>query len=245
MYINTALNYTGGKFKLLPQIIPQLDYKKKTFIDIFTGGGSVFSNLLDKYDNIIINDIITELVGIHEGLYKNDLSLIEDVKKLCVEKDEQDAHNKLRESYNNDKTPAKLWALMLCSTNNMLRFNKSFKYNQTFGKRTFNKNTQLKIDILLEHYKIYPNKVSFTSKSFSDIEIDNSDYMVYIDPPYETSYISEALKKIVEYGMTQKENTIIIETDDEIRILKEIENIKIKIVDKRKYGRATIIFLEV
>ena len=45
--------------------------------------------------------------------------------------------------------------------------------------------------------------------------------------------------------MTQKENTIIIETDDEIRILKEIENIKIKIVDKRKYGRATIIFLEV
>ena len=56
---------------------------------------------------------------------------------------------------------------------------------------------------------------------------------------------SEALKKIVEYGMTQKENTIIIETDDEIRILKEIENIKIKIVDKRKYGRATIIFLEV
>ena len=69
--------------------------------------------------------------------------------------------------------------------------------------------------------------------------------IIYIDPPYETSYISEALKKIVEYGMTQKENTIIIETDDEIRILKEIENIKIKIVDKRKYGRATIIFLEV
>ena len=69
--------------------------------------------------------------------------------------------------------------------------------------------------------------------------------IIYIDPPYETSYISEALRKIVEYGMTQKENTIIIETDDEIRILKEIENIKIKIVDKRKYGRATIIFLEV
>ena len=69
--------------------------------------------------------------------------------------------------------------------------------------------------------------------------------IIYIDPPYETSYISEALKKIVEYGMTQKDNTIIIETDDEIRILKEIENIKIKIVDKRKYGRATIIFLEV
>ena len=35
--------------------------------------------------------------------------------------------------------------------------------------------------------------------------------IIYIDPPYETSYISEALKKIVEYGMTQKENTIIVD----------------------------------
>ena len=42
---------------------------------------------------------------------------------------------------------------------------------------------------------------------------------------------------------TKKESLIIIETDDEQRILKEIEKIEVKIIDKRKYGRATIIFL--
>ena len=69
--------------------------------------------------------------------------------------------------------------------------------------------------------------------------------IVYLDPPYATDYILKSLKKIIELGIVKKESIIIMETDDEQRILKEIENIEIKIVDKRKYGRATIIFLEV
>ncbi len=69
--------------------------------------------------------------------------------------------------------------------------------------------------------------------------------IIYIDPPYATDYIFKSLKKIKEIGIVKKESIIIIETDDEQRILKEIGNIEIKIVDKRKYGRATIIFLEI
>lgn len=69
--------------------------------------------------------------------------------------------------------------------------------------------------------------------------------IIYLDPPYETNYIVKALQKIIELGITKNECTIIIETDDEQRILNEIKNIEIEIVDKRKYGRATIIFLEI
>ena len=69
--------------------------------------------------------------------------------------------------------------------------------------------------------------------------------IIYIDPPYVTDYIFKSLKKIKEIGIVKKESIIIVETDDEQRILKEIGNIEIKIVDKRKYGRATIIFLEI
>ena len=69
--------------------------------------------------------------------------------------------------------------------------------------------------------------------------------IIYIDPPYATDYICKSLKKIKEFGIAKKESVIIVETDDEQRILKEIGNIEIKIVDKRKYGRATIIFLEI
>ena len=60
-YINTPFCYTGSKFKLLEQIIPVFDYSKNTFVDLFTGGGSVYTNVLDKYEKIIVNDIIKDL----------------------------------------------------------------------------------------------------------------------------------------------------------------------------------------
>ena len=67
--------------------------------------------------------------------------------------------------------------------------------------------------------------------------------LIYIDPPYNTDYIAQSLKKITELDIIKQEGKIILETDDEQRILKEIENIDVEIVDKRKYGRATILFL--
>lgn len=68
--------------------------------------------------------------------------------------------------------------------------------------------------------------------------------IIYLDPPYETDYILKSLKKIIELNIAKEESLIIIETDDAKRIETEIENLDIEIVDKRKYGRATIIFLK-
>ena len=67
--------------------------------------------------------------------------------------------------------------------------------------------------------------------------------IIYLDPPYETNYILKSLQQILELDIAKEESLIIIETDDEQRIEKEIENLDVKIVDKRKYGRAAIIFL--
>lgn len=67
--------------------------------------------------------------------------------------------------------------------------------------------------------------------------------IVYLDPPYNTDYIAKSLKKIVELNLIKEESRIIVETDDAQRILKEIENIDVEVTDRRKYGRATIIFL--
>lgn len=65
-HINTPMNYTGSKYKLLEQLLPEFDYTKSIFLDIFTGGGSIYTNILDKFDKVIVNDIIKDLVGIHE-----------------------------------------------------------------------------------------------------------------------------------------------------------------------------------
>ena len=67
--------------------------------------------------------------------------------------------------------------------------------------------------------------------------------IIYLDPPYETNYIMKSLNKIIELKIAKQESLIIIETDDESRIEKQIENIDVKIIDKRKYGRAAIIFV--
>lgn len=68
--------------------------------------------------------------------------------------------------------------------------------------------------------------------------------LIYIDPPYNTNYIFQALKQIIELDIIKSTSLIILETDDEIRILREIEKINIEVIDKRKYGRATVIFLK-
>lgn len=57
MFVNTALNFTGSKYKLLEQIIPEMDYTKKFFVDLFSGSGVVGFNVVDKYEKILTNDI--------------------------------------------------------------------------------------------------------------------------------------------------------------------------------------------
>ena len=61
-----------------------------------------------------------------------------------------------------------------------MRFNNKFEFNQTWGKRSYNKNTQKKIDIFLQ--KDLSN-VSFTCLSFEDVVIPSNSF-IYVDPPY-------------------------------------------------------------
>ena len=66
---------------------------------------------------------------------------------------------------------------------------------------------------------------------------------IYIDPPYKTDYAYESLKILIDNKMLKKDSYIIIETDDEKRIIEQIKSLKVNIVDQRKYGRAYLIFL--
>ena len=43
--IKSALNYTGGKYKLLPQLLPLFPESYNNFIDLFSGGATVAVNL--------------------------------------------------------------------------------------------------------------------------------------------------------------------------------------------------------
>ena len=69
--------------------------------------------------------------------------------------------------------------------------------------------------------------------------------IIYIDPPYKSDFAINAVNIILENRIVSEDSTIIIETDEEEKILRELEKIEIKITDKRKYGRAILIFLKI
>ena len=58
--IKSPLNYTGGKFKLLPQILPLFPDKINTFVDLFAGGCNVGINV--RANKIICNDILYQVM---------------------------------------------------------------------------------------------------------------------------------------------------------------------------------------
>ena len=69
--------------------------------------------------------------------------------------------------------------------------------------------------------------------------------IIYLDPPYKTNYIKKAIEEIIKNLKITQDTKIIAETDEPERIIKQIKEIKgIEIIDKRKYGRAHIIFLK-
>lgn len=66
---------------------------------------------------------------------------------------------------------------------------------------------------------------------------------IFLDPPYARDYAKDAVEEILQLDLLEKDGIIIIETDEEERILKEIENTNVNVYDLRKYGRVKLIFL--
>ena len=66
--LQSPLNYTGGKFKLLPQILPLFPQNINVFIDLFCGGCNVGINV--KCKHVIYNDLNENLYFLY-STFKN------------------------------------------------------------------------------------------------------------------------------------------------------------------------------
>lgn len=209
--IPSALNYTGGKYKLLPQILPFFPKDADKVVDLFCGGCNVGINI--NCNKVQFNDSNKYLIGlldtfrrlpkdkIFEWLYvtieKYDLSLVskkgyeyygcESSKGLGSYNKE--GYNKLRSDFNNkitqdDEYFLMLYLLIVYSFNNQLRFNKKGEFNLPVGKRDFNAKMQKKLDGFLDRIK--SGDYVFTNDDFRNIKLD--DYtdksFFYADPPY-------------------------------------------------------------
>ena len=61
---------------------------------------------------------------------------------------------------------------------------------------------------------------------------------------YKSDFAYKAVEIIIKKDLIDINSIIIIETDQEEKIAEQLKNLKVEIIDKRKYGRIHLIFLK-
>ena len=194
-FIKSPLNYIGGKYKILDQIVPLFPDKINTFVDLFGGGFNVGVNV--DASNIVYNDVIPPLCELMEYFYKeasDDVinKLEQNINLHKLNKENAEAFLSLRDKYNNHKYKNKeekildFYTLILYSFNYQIRFNQNMKYNTPFGKNrsSYNKNTKKNLKQFIDKLNNINLKISkkkFVEYDFSSLGKED---FVYCDPPY-------------------------------------------------------------
>ena len=209
--IPSALNYTGGKYKLLSQILPLFPKDADQVVDLFCGGCNVGINV--DCNKVLFNDSNTYLMGlldtfrrltkeeifdwIYKSIDKYGLSLVSkngydfyncESSKGLGEYNKA-GYNKLRDDFNKKASKDNeyylmLYLLIVYSFNNQLRFNRKGEFNLPVGKRDFNSKMQRKLEAFIDRVK--SGDYRFTTDDFRNVSMEGytDKSFFYADPPY-------------------------------------------------------------
>lgn len=195
-YLNTerahgcCFCYSGSKHRYAAELKAALPKKENILIcDVFAGGGSITTALPISW-SVIGNDKDSRIIDIHKDFQDwLEVSSVEEVftyiKEYChsqvQSRDDEEGFTSLKENYNTEYNPLALYALATSSNSNYIRFNKSGKFNVSFGKRWLNPSLQKKLYNYLERVK--DRDITWESKDFRDYNFSDYDLSI-IDPPY-------------------------------------------------------------
>ena len=188
-YIKSPLNYIGGKYKLLPQLMKYFPTDINTFVDLFSGGFNVGINV--KSNKTICNDINDFIIDLYKELYNSSVENVLDrintnIKGYGLSKENESAYKKFRVHYNETKDPIDLYTLTCYSFNYQFRFNNNREYNNPFGRNRSQFSENMKNNLILFSDKLKNMNIDFSSKDFDKVSIENlgKDDFIYCDPPY-------------------------------------------------------------
>ena len=189
-YIKSPLNYVGGKYKLLKEILPLFPNDIDTFVDLFGGGFNVGINV--NAEHIVYNDLEEHVVELLNYLSDNEteklLSEIDSlIEKYNLSKENAEGFNQLREYYNEENNSPIVFYTMICyAFNYQIRFNQNGKYNMPFGKARSSFNPSLRQKFIEFVEELHSKNITFLSESFETFNIEDLDSndFVYCDPPY-------------------------------------------------------------
>ena len=209
--IQSPLNYTGGKFKLLSQILPLFPKNIEHFFDVFCGGCNVGINVNCKEVTFIdCNEHLIYLYQSFQNLEKDEifkwiyeiiseygLSLVSQNgykfyncdSSAGLGKYNREPFNRLRNDFNKCKVfdyryYVMLYVIIVYAFNNQIRFNSAGEFNLPVGKRDFNSRMHSKLLAFIDN--IQTNNYKFICRDFRDLDIEqlSENDFVYADPPY-------------------------------------------------------------
>lgn len=212
--IQSPLNYTGGKFKLLPQILPLFPQNINVFVDLFCGGCNVGINV--DCNRVIYNDLNENLLYLYNTFKNLDkaplwIGFIQTLTSMTYPSSvnmgydhynarvaaglgdyNRDKFLKLRADFNEKHAKGTidyyyyvmLYVIIVYAFNNQIRFNSNGEFNLPVGKRDFNKKMEQKLSDFID--RIQEQNCRFTCCDFRDFDTSalTANDFVYVDPPY-------------------------------------------------------------
>lgn len=212
--LQSPFNYTGGKYKLLPQILPLFPDDVDVFVDLFCGGGNVGINAV--CNRVIYNDLDESLLCLYNTFKNLDKeSILEWIYEIiekyglsqsgkygyeyygCESGKGLGAYNKekflkLRADFNERRRKENfdyyyyimLYVLIVYAFNNQIRYNSKGEFNLPVGKRDFNNKMERKLSLFID--RLHTQVCSFSCKDFRAFETVSltAKDFVYADPPY-------------------------------------------------------------
>ena len=190
--VRSPMNYIGGKYALLPQILPLFPKDINVFVDLFCGGCNVGINA--QANKVIFNDNLKYLIDFYKLLYslpkEDTLTHIRNrISEFDLSLTNNDGYISLRKLYNEKRNPLDLFVLVAYSFNHQIRFNTAHEFNNPFGKERSSYNPRMENNLIEFIDTLQSRDVLFSCFNFDDFDFSKlsiNDY-VYCDPPYLTS----------------------------------------------------------
>lgn len=219
IFKRSPFNYTGGKYPLLPQIFSYFPKSQiRNYIEYFAGGYNVGINVFARSYYLNEKD---EYVSQFYSYLRDNYRYIDTEIKNIVNKWELTNDNaekfytfreyvngiirQVKESNKNltnypeeyHNLPVYIFILSCFAFNSMIRYNSNGEFNNTFGRRRYNKNIAKRLyefgkELKEQNIAIdwHDFEYALTKEEFNNL---NEDDFVYLDPPYLITQVNYCL----------------------------------------------------
>ena len=216
--IKSNLRWAGGKSKMIKILNDYIPEHINKYLELFVGGGSMLLHIIQKKKpyKVIANDIDNNLINYYKSVRINPQKIIDE----CL---------KIKNKYNSEQFKNVFSDISSETASGFFIKNKtSFSgLNNNYSKLAYDRNFSINsIKKIKDISKVIQN-VEFINKDFEELDLDLTDYFIYLDPPYYSNkekglygnkgklhknFNHQALFDWVEYY--KKDNKIMISYDD-------------------------------